>query len=331
MPLLLVIPDPPEFADAARDDAPDLPALSELMLQGRASLPDRDWRSGLLRDLGFDSLVSSAPAGIAARALPLQPGSSVCIATPVHVVAGMSRVHLHEQGVLRLTPEQRHGFHAAFAAQFGTELLLHAAGEGWLLEAPWAHVADDGDPYEWQGAPLSRNPAATPAQQAMRRIGAEMEMWLAGSNWNQARERRGELTANLLWLWGGGLVADRSAVPVAPGVCLSADHVDPWLAGVAALAGHAVRPLPPQWSEADWSRQTHDPAPGVFILPAAGIESARWQDLEHRWFAPALRDLRARRIDSLTIRLGCRSWQVRLRRWRRLLQRSRPWWQLARA
>jgi hypothetical protein len=165
----------------------------------------------------------------------------------------------------------------------------------------------------------------------MRRTGAEIEMWLAGSPWNQARDLRGELAANLLWLWGGGVVADRPAIPVARAFCLHADHVDPWLAGMAVLGGHAARPLPPQWSGAEWSSEKHDPAPMLFMLPAAGMQAAQWQDLEHRWFAPLLRDLRARRIESLTIRLGRRSWQIRLRRWRRLLQRSRPWWQVAQA
>jgi hypothetical protein len=331
MPLLLVIPDPPDIADAAGEGAPELPALSELMRQGEVSLPDRDWRSGLLRDLGLASLASVAPAEIAAQALALEPGSSVCIATPVHVVAGMSRVHLHAEGVLRLAPAQRDSFHAAFVAQFGTEPLLHAAGEGWLLQAPWAHVADDGDPGEWRGAPLSRLPAATPALQAMRRTGAEIEMWLAGSNWNQGREQRGDLLPNLLWLWGGGRVADRPAVPAAQGLRLCAGNADPWLAGMAALAGRAVQPLPPEWCAAEWSEESQASAPAVFLLPAAGMEAGHWQDLERRWFEPLLRELRARRIRSLTIRMGRRSWQVRLRRWRSLLRRPKPWWQAARA
>jgi len=329
MPLLLVIPDPPDMTDPAHGGIPDLPALSELIRQGRASLPDRDWRRGVLRDLGLGSLASAAPAEIAARALRLVPGSSVCLATPVHVVAGMSRVHLHAEGVLRLAPEQRNSIRTAFAAQFGTEPLLHEAGEGWVLEAPWAHVADDGDPCDWRGAPLARIPAATPALRAMRRAGAEIEMWLASPG-NQAHQRAGELPANLLWLWGGGRVADQPVLP-ARAAALRAAHVDPWLAGVAALTGQAVQPLPPQWSGMEESEGMRKDPSAAFMLPGAGNDAGQWQDLERRWFEPVLRELRAGRIESLTLRLGSRCWQVRLRMWRTLLRRSRPWWQAARA
>jgi len=328
MPLLLVIPDPPEMACAAGSEVPDLPALSELMRHGQASLPDRDWRSGLLRDLGLGELASLAPAEIAAHALPLEPGSSVCLATPVHVVAGMSRVHLHAEGVLQLSAEQRSRFHAAFAAQFGPEVLLHPVGEGWVLEAPWAHAADDGDPCAWRGAPLSRSPAGTPELQSMRRTGAEIEMWLAASAWNQSRERSGELAANLLWLWGGGRVPVRTAAPAASPLHLHAGHVDPWLGGLAALAGTGVQSAADAWNEsaidADARGQMR-----VILLPAAGNDMRHWQDMERRWFEPLLRDLRARRRESLMLRLGRRSWQIRLRMWRRLLRRSRPWWQVA--
>ena len=328
MPLLLAIPDPPDMGHAAPGEIPALPALSELMRQGRASLPDRDWRSGLLRDVGLGHLASLAPAEIAAHALSLEPGSSVCLASPVHVVAGMSRVHLHAEGVLRLSAGQRSGFHAAFVAQFGHDPLLHPVGEGFVLEAPWAHVADDGDPCGWRGAPLSRSPAGTPELQSMRRTGAEIEMWLAASAWNEARERSGALTANLLWLWGGGRVPIRTAARLALPLHLHAGHVDPWLGGLAALVGQSVQSPPDAWNESGIDAD----APGhtqVILLPAAGNDMRHWQDMESRWFEPLLRDLRARRQGSLTLRLGRRSWLVRPRMWRSLLRKSRPWWQVA--
>jgi hypothetical protein len=330
MPLLLAIPDLP----AAADQAPgmvDLPALSELMRHGTAASADRDWHSGLLRDLGALVLAAAAPAEIAAHALALTPGSRVCLATPVHVVAGMSRVHLHAAGVLSLGIGQRQRFQAEFAAQFGAEPLLHEAGEGWVLEAPWADAANDGDPADWRGAPLSREPASTAQQRALRRTGAEIEMWLAGSQWNKQRELRGELPANLLWLWGGGRVAGQPEVPALRALRLHAAQVDPWLAGIAALSGQAVQHLPPQWSGADWREEAQGNASKAFVLATSGMDARQWQELERCWFEPVLRDLRARRLDSLTLRLGRRSWQIRLRFWRGLLRRSLPWWQAARA
>jgi len=331
MPLLLAIPDPPAVADPVPAGSVALPALSELMRHGEAAAADRDWRSGLLHDLGAVTIAAAAPAEIAAHALRLPPGSAVCVATPVHAVAGMSRVHLHAAGVLSLGVAQRQRFQTEFAAQFGAEPLLHEAGEGWVLEAPWADAANDGDPAEWCGAPLSRAPAVTPQQRALRRTGAEIEMWLAGSQWNQQREPGGELPANLLWLWGGGQVARQPEVPALQALRLHAARVDPWLAGIAALAGRAVRHLPPGWGSADCMQEAQGNAPAVFVLAVSAMDPQQWQELERCWFEPLLRDLHARRIDSLTLRLGRRSWQIRLRFWRRFLRRCSPWWQAMRA
>lgn len=314
MPPLLVVPDPPRRRPA--DAAPELPALSALLRMGRAGVRAADWRAGVLGELGGPALAALSAAQVAARAAPIAPGNGVCLATPVHAVAGMNRVHLHDTGVLRLDPADRALLAEAFQAQFGPELRLHEVEGGWLLQAPWAAVADDGDPVAHQGAPLARELASTPALRAMRRAGAEIEMWLAGLEWSRQRERRGQPAANLLWCWGGGEVLPEAAA--APAAFHVRTRPDPWVAGLAKLGGQPLQALPDEWT-APQDRE-------VLLLPRPTSWES-WQQWEQRWFAPALQDLQKGRIGSLGLRLGHQGWLIRRRPWRAIFARSRPWWQ----
>ncbi|HMA12612.1 MAG TPA: hypothetical protein VKO83_12035 [Steroidobacteraceae bacterium] len=319
MPPLLVIPAMPRTAQTAREALPALPALSELLRLADGADRDADWRSGLLRDLGAGAQPNLPEAVVAAGALRIPAGSSVCLAAPVHAVAGMHRVHLHAAGILELQDDERAALAEGFAAQFGPELRLHAAGNQWLLEALCAVAADDTDPAGWAGAPLERQPASSPEQRQLRRLGAEIEMWLAEQPVNERRRRRGQLPVNLLWLWGGGVVRARQVPPAPPAVQLFGDASDAWLAGCAALAGGVVKPLPAGWSGVE-------DGGAVVVLhsspDAPGIEA--W---DSAWFAPALEDLRAGRLPALRLRVGRRLHEVRDGSLRRLLRRRQPWWQ----
>jgi hypothetical protein len=321
MPPLLVIPALPRSADPVQGSLPALPALSELLRLSDAQLADSSWRSGLLRDLGAGT--GRLPeAVVAAAALPIAPGSHVCLAAPVHAVAGLHRVHLHSSGILPLAAEERADLTDAFTAQFGADLRLHDAGNQWLLEAPCASRADDTDPLGWAGAPLERLPASSPEQRLLRRLGAEIEMWLADHPVNGLRRRRGQLPVNLLWMWGGGVVTERAGLPALAPARVHGPAGDAWLAGCASLAGGALLPLPIWRSDA--------PERDVVVLPDA-TDAAHLLAWESQWFAPALEDLRAGRLAMLELRVGCRLHRVRHGRIRRFLRRTRPWWQAAEA
>lgn len=313
MPPLLVVPHP--LPGRPADAVPELPGLSALLHMAGAGEACVDWRAGVQGELGGSALAALSAGQVAARATAVAPGNGVCLATLVHAVAGMNRVHLHDSGVLRLDPADRARLAEAFEAQFGPELRLHEVEGDWLLQAPWAAEADDGDPVPQQGAPLTRALASTPHTRAMRRAGAEIEMWLAGLEWNRQRERRGLPVANLLWCWGGGKVQPETGSP-------SPFHVrgmpDPWVAGLAKLGGHPLQPLPDEWT-VPRDRE-------MLLLPRAAAGEG-WLQWEQRWFAPALRDLRDRRIDALRLRLGHQAWLIRRRRWRAIFARPRPWWQ----
>jgi hypothetical protein len=246
-----------------------------------------------LQDLDAQGHGGESAATIAALTMPaLRPGAGVCLATPVHAVVGISRVYLHAAGVLRLDPEQSALFRAAFAQEFGSDnLRLHALRDGWLLEAPCAMVADADDPANLLGAPLERAVATTAEQRALRLLGAEIEMWLAGMALNRERERRGEPVINQLWFWGGGVVTLPSAQ---------------------------------RWGEL----QGGEKMLALISAVAPDTGALQLEQLEADWFAPALRDLQSRRITALQLRFGGDAWQVRRRPWSGLWRRARPWWQV---
>jgi hypothetical protein len=319
MPPLIVIPAIARAADVDHETWPALPALSELLRLADSDAADADWRSGMLRDLG--AAAGRMPeAVIAAAALRVPSGRGVCLVAPVHAVAGLHRVHLHAAGVLDLAGEERAELAEGFADQFGPELQLKGTGSQWLIEADCAVAADETDPAEWLGAPLERRPASSAEQRLLRRLGAEVEMWLADLPLNARRRGRRQLPVNLLWMWGGGRVPAQDAMPAPPATPLHGAGQDAWLAGCAALWGGTVRPLPRAWPDMGTRSST-------VVLPAP-MDAAQLLALESDWFAPALAEVHAGRLESLRLRVGRRLYRVRAGRIRRLLRRKRPWWQV---
>jgi hypothetical protein len=325
---LLVIAGLPDLPPASHAELPAWPALDELLRLGDCANASRDWRSGMLGDLGVDALGAEAPAVIAAAALQLPAGAAVCLAAPVHAVAGLSRVHLHAAGLLQLDAQQGEEFAAAFAAQFGDELRLHPLAGGWLLEGACAAAARDEDPQDLLGMPLERSAARSDEERQLRRLGAEIEMWLAALPLNEKRRRRGELPANLLWLWGGGRVGAGTSLHPRPPLRLQAHGADPWLAGCAALFGATVEPLAQGWPQPRTGNTRVDSVVReVIVLHAGGVDGAHLRRWDEEWFAPLLNDLRAQRIEALTLRLGRRAWRVHRRLWSAPWRRRQSWWQ----
>src|SRR5580658_1244639 len=103
-----------------------LPALARIARYAGVSPLSGDWRGWLAAWLGRADLAATCnatPAVIAAAALPpttlTATTGSVWLATPLHLVAGLTSVHLDYRGLLRVddaTLEQlRTDFDAAFA------------------------------------------------------------------------------------------------------------------------------------------------------------------------------------------------------------------------
>lgn len=314
---------------------PSLPALTRLLRRARR-LPDApDWRGGVLAALGGPA--DLPPAALAARAAALPAGTPLCFATPLHLVAGISRVHLPPGGRPVLDPGEEQEWCAAFNAEFGGEgvrLHIAAAGGGWLLQAPFAAAARDASPEKLTGAPLERRAAAGGEERALRRLAAESEMWFAAHALNRRRESRGDMPLNALWLWGG---AHAQALPAlgSPAFICASGVPDAWLAGLAAHVGaplvgaggfrDALRAMPPTPGAASRIDALLVPAPD-----GLGPSRQYWQRVEEEWIQPALAAFKAGEIAGLRLQLGRAAWQLPRRGLLGWLRRERrAWWQVA--
>jgi hypothetical protein len=306
---------------------PELPVLSA-MLHGARRLRDAaDWRSGVLEALAMPDAGQNM-AKIAACALPsLAPGAGICLALPVHVLAGTSRMFMGEPASFVLDAVRREELRRAFNAEFGSkDLQLHAVGSGWLLQAPFAAAASDGSPDSLRGAALAREPAVSTTARSLRRLGAEVEMWLAALPFNAARESRGEPPINCIWFWSGATTGRMPAPGHAPGALFTNGEPDAWMAGLASHCGL-------QFRQASAWQEVRDTPRAVVILqpPLPGDPVAPLQAWESAWLEPARRDLASRRLLELRLQIGRSSWRLPAPRLARWFQRARPWWQLVRA
>lgn len=319
----LLRPDSEAPPEELQRRCPALPLLSRLLARARALPAAADWRSGV--QAALHAPARDVPAvRMAARALsPPSADAALCFATPLHLVAGISRVHL-SGGIALDAPEQQ-ALAADFNAEFGGPgLALHAVGSGWLLEAPFAHAASDPDPAGLHGQALARAPARDAHERSLRRLGAEAEMWLAAWPGNQARARRGQPPVNGLWLWGGAAAHAVPAFAAPPTEVLSPVAPDPWLAGLAAHGGVPVRVLP--------QGMPSIAAGSVLVLQAAdGAAPVDLEAMESQWLAPAWEALRTGRVAALHLQIGGRGWRLPARWPPHWLRRTRPWWQQVRA
>jgi hypothetical protein len=234
-------------------------------------------------------------------------------------------VHLHPAGLLDLEPIESTQLQDGFEREFGAPgQHLHRVGGSFLLESPFAAATVAPDPAMLLGSVLALPRGQYAAQQDLRRLGVEVEMWLAGLALNRERERRGEMPVSALWFWGGG------GLPAAgQGGAMNNEQAfgsDPWLHGCWKMLMDRDVLAAAHWDEI---------APGSAVVVASAVRgNARASNvgglplLESQWFEPALRDLRAGKIDSLALRIGGQRWDVGAKPGSRWWRRSRPWWQV---
>ena len=211
------------------------------------------WRLAFARSIGRDDVALASPATVvaASEGLPID----AWFATPLHLIAGLTTLHLSADGVLRLSTDEARELTAAFASTFGNDgLALHALDDGSLLLAGLgACAAETVDPAVLAEQAASQALAsAQPVGEGaatLRALMTEIEMWLHDLPLNRQREAAGLLPIRSLWVWGGGAPhhAERQpAAAVAP-VDAASDFIvrtrDPWARTCCRLAGLACEPL----------------------------------------------------------------------------------------
>jgi hypothetical protein len=178
----------------------------------------------------------------------------VWVATPVHLVAGLSTVHVDRRSVLRLSADELSALATEFQRVFhDSGFALEPLDSGdFLLFGPRLAVVDELEAARFMGESVAEvRQGRITSDPALRRLGAEIEMWLHEHPINEARRRRGEVPVTGLWLWGGGNAPTQHEIAPRP-TDTSADIAfgrDAYLQGLWASIGGKVFPLPQELAE----------------------------------------------------------------------------------
>ncbi len=295
--LTLVLSDlylPEESARAALPTAIPLPSLDELLRFSNLSWRVKDWRHWLAHDVGLRGLSELPVAEACARnVLPSSDAAAVWLATPVHLEARLDHVRLADRGLLELDEQERQVLCSEFEAAFAPQYRLHDTGErGFLLSGLAPASVATVDPARLLDADIAPALARGPAAGELRRLGAEIEMWLHGSPLNAARDRNRLRRISALWLWGGGSPGDRRGSD-APARTRTANvfrflGADPFLPALRRAVEESGKAAASSGNvPATFSELADDDADVVAELaPLSGATRDALHSLEANWFAP---------------------------------------------
>ena len=221
----------------------------------------------------------------------------------MYLIAGMTSVHVDRRSILRLDPNDQGMLATDFERVFhdsGFHLQPLEAGD-FLMLGPEMAFAETEEPARAIGASLSQQTGTTAA---LRKLGAELEMWLHDHAINDVRRSRGELPVTALWLWGGGRLPTAAARGES-----SADIAfgrDSYLQGLWANQGGKVEPLPQQLADVFG----YSDAQRAVVVIEMGLmlqSNPQWTffeavaDIDRRFLAPAVDALNGGRYDRLIV------------------------------
>ena len=324
-------------AEAASIRGVDLPGLARIARFGSSQPLEQGWRPWLAVWSGQGELAQSAPATIASAASRATAdeveGRMAWLATPVHLVAGLASVPLDARGLLQVELDVRRelaqDFNTVFAESgFRLEALPSAS---FLMTGPCIDDLDTVEPARILGASVTEVLPEASTAPTLRRLVAEIEMWLHGHRVNTDRARNGRMPITALWLWGGGVarkgvdlgvehemlssdLTDTVPASVVRGAALAATATpipgvafggDPYLHGLWRSSGNNARSMPRSFEEV----LGHTGRRAVFVmeLSQAFDEHRHWTlrdalaDLDRRWIVGALEALRRRDIGRVTV------------------------------
>jgi hypothetical protein len=316
----------PELATEA--SAPGIEFLARF--GDRAPLPE-GWRAWTAQWLGVPQYAGAAPASVAAAALEDAPvDGAVWLATPVHLIAGLTSVHFDRRSVLRLPDTELGELAASFRDTFrgsGFDLRPLGGGELLLIGPQFSPMATTIEPARLLLTSVAEAISKGGVAPALRRLSAEIEMWLHGHAVNDERARHGDLTVATLWLWGGGapLAFRPEAAPrEMPDAAFGSD---PYIRGLWRLAGGELEPMPVDWTSVmDQPRAQR----ALAVMEVAELlhANASWRladavaEIDRRLVSPALGALRRGELDRFVLLANDRCLILRRadrwRLWRRM-------------
>ncbi|HEY6482365.1 MAG TPA: hypothetical protein VIY54_02455 [Steroidobacteraceae bacterium] len=337
----LYLPPAGEAGEARHPLPPGLEHVARFASRVRLDAGWRNWVAGWLGAQSAGNVGRFAAATVAARpVLPIAAQSaadravnaSVWLAEPVHLLTGLTSLHLERRALLRLAPDELAALASDFRTVFegGAYELLPLATGNFLLLGPQVTQMTTAEPARCFGADISAGMPHGPEAGPLRRLSTEVQMWLHDHAINRARSACGEPPVNALWFWGEGAV---SAVPAAQAAFVLAAGTlafgcDAFLAGLYARTGAEVLTLPAQLDGVfSYPRAQR----AVLVLDVGQVlrSNSQWTlgdalaQIDLRFIAPAVQSLRAGRLRTLIVIAN--DWQLsltardRLKRWRRRL------------
>jgi hypothetical protein len=274
--LTLILSDLYLDADHTRGSVPrthELPTLDALLRFAQRPRRIEDWRRWLWSETGT-ARGADAPA-------------ADWLATPVHLEARLDHVRLVDRGLLRIDAQERAQWCAAFNETFAPDCRLEDGNErAFVMTGVPREAVAPRDPARFLGADIG---TAVPGANAprLRRLWAEIEMWLHGAPLNALRERAGKPRISALWLWEPRIAVGPSGREQG----LAQYGGDPVIVRAGAQA-------PPRTlAEVDAS---HDHVVAEFA-PLTGAAHESLPSLEANWFAPARQALAERRLEELRL------------------------------
>lgn len=317
--LTLILSDLYLPEDSVKAGLPQTQALPSLqwLLRFAESRPIDDWHRWLRDEIG------GRDRGLSIAALATRPADSLTraddlwLATPVHLEARLDHARLTDRGLLRLAGDERASWCEEFNRVFAPQYLLRDCGErAFQLAGLKSVITVTRDPARLLGAEIG---PALPGAEApeLRRLWAEIEMWLHGSALNAARDKARQRRISALWLWGNEPVSSDGGADHA--VSFFCQGSDPLIEALALRAGHSTRAA---------SLSQVDPASDhafAEFAPLTGGTDESLSVLEQNWFAPARAALEDRRLEYVQIVANDRVFRVRAGQGWKFWRRRRNW------
>lgn len=213
-------------------------------------------------------------------------------ADPVHLILQRDSFSLSESVPLAVRPQDSQALIASLNQHFTADgLQFHIGGSGcWYLRLETPPAISTSLPEAAIGRDISAYMPQGVEAVKWNRLLNELQMLLFEHPVNLAREARGELAINSVWLSGGGVLTNK----LEPSV--KAIYANgPLAQGLAKAANLLCLAVPDNFS--GLSSQSED---NLMLM----LDNPR--DAESKWFVPLLQALRSRKITELNIHLVVR-------------------------
>jgi hypothetical protein len=278
------------------------PGLDRISRFGEQLTLGRGWRDWLARWAGRHDLEQAPVSAIAGAGQAA--AAATWMATPLHLAAGLTTLHFDARGILRLSREELDELALDFGRTFAdVSLVPLESGEFLLLQSAAPAATTTSEPARIVGGNVADALPQGSGAATLRRLGAEIEMWLHEHPVNVARAGRGEPPISTLWIWGGGA---RMTPRRTSGGLARAFGSDSYLQGLWRLCGGAAQSLP-QRLDATYAESV------VLVVEAGRMSrantpgSSAWSmaerlgEVDRRFVAPAVEHLQRRALERVSI------------------------------